>query len=108
MSKTKALPKETQVKTIITHDSMMFKAWFPSGAVLNWRISRTRETLDVRFSNDDDVLKKQVKVVAKYLKKLQGNNAMKFHMLEQLVLPCKFGCDVIRAMESAIELMPEN
>ena len=94
---------ETQTAKItkkIGFDRMAISAKFPSGASLKFSIGRSGETLDLRFSNDRSELKKQSKIMSKWLdfKKGEKTNAERFDRIESFLAPFKSGAQVMAAI----------
>ena len=81
------------------HDSISLTAKFPSGAFLKFSVNRNGERLDLRFSNDADVLKQQQLKISKFLKfKPEESNEGRFDRLEKLLTGCTSGSEVINKL----------
>ena len=83
---------EAQVRKNIGFDRMSINAKFPSGASLKYSIGRSGEKLELAFSNDSAELKKQIKIVSKWLELRKGEtNKNVFDRLETLCKKCNSG-----------------
>ena len=95
----------TPIKTKITHDSMKLEVKFPTGGILKWGISRSRETLTVGFSNDPVIGKKQVGTVGLWFGKLKGTYQEKFQSAIDLLTGCNSGAEVVAKMEAQLAVI---
>jgi len=95
----------TPIKTKISHDSMKLEVKFPTGGILKWSITRSRESLTVGFSNDPVVGKKQVGTVGLWFGKLKGDYKEKFDTAIALLSQCGSGAEVVSKMEAALAVI---
>jgi hypothetical protein len=85
---------DAKVKKTNGFDRMSLTAKFPSGASLKFSVGRSGDRLELAFSNDSVELKKQMKIVSKWLD-FQGDekNQDRFDRLEALCMKCKSGAE---------------
>lgn len=81
---------------------MVLTVKLPTGGTLKWTINRSGEKLEVAFSNDPAVLKRQCKIVQDYINGLKGTNKEKFDQLEELAKGCSSGANLCDNMQAHI------
>ena len=88
-----------------TFHKMSLSAKFPSGAQLKFSICNEPfdELLELAFSNDAEILKSQMKIMKKFLEpKNNENNQQRFSRLENTLIGCKSGNEVIQKISQLI------
>lgn len=94
-----ATVNEVKIVKRSTFHKMSLSAKFPSGAQLKFSICNEPfdECLELRFSNDEKVLREQMKIMKKFLEpKSNENNEQRFSRLEALIIGCRSGSEVIQ------------
>jgi len=74
----------------------------PSGGSLKWIINRSGERMEIAFSNDPAVLKRQCKIVKDYTDSLKGTHKERFDQLEELAKMCQSGANLCDNMQAHI------
>lgn len=84
------------IKRKNNYDSMWISAKLPSGAYIKYHLNRNGETIDLRFSNDTNILAAQSKIIQEYMQLRKGEtNQHAFDRLETLLNQCNSGKEVI-------------
>jgi len=90
---------QTTIKKRYTHDRMSISVNFPSGANLKFMVGRTREKLELAFSNDIKELKKQHQTVLNWVKLKKGETIQsQFDRIENISKQVKSGAEFILAI----------
>ena len=84
---------------------MKLEVRFPTGGLLKWSISRSRETLSVAFSNDPIVARKQLGTIGLWFGKLKGDYKAKFETAVALLSTCSSGAEVVQKMEASLAVI---
>ncbi len=93
-------PSETKIKKSIKYDNLSLSAHFPSGAFLKFSIGRSGDRLDIRFSNDEKVLKEQAKTFSKWIDyREKENNEQRMDRLEKACKMAKSGAEFMKVIE---------
>ncbi len=99
--KTIAKPTETKITKRYGFDNMRLDAKLPSGASISYRVGRSRETLELAFSNDDATLTLQTKEMQAWLKIRKGEtNQHVFDRLENVLKSCRSGAEVMAKIKT--------
>jgi len=80
---------------------MWIKAQFPSGANFRFSIGRSGERLAMAFSNDQKILREQMKIFMKWLNFREGEtNQQRFDRIEDLCMKYTSGNQLIQSISS--------
>jgi hypothetical protein len=91
---------ETQIQKKVNHDSMWLKATLPSGGYFKFTVNRSGEKLEMAFSPDNAIAKRQSRVFMDYMKLRKGEtNQDRFNRLEELAKISYSGANLLNRMQ---------